>query len=299
MPVLKKSALITVVLALILVFIAGSQACTTPKVNLPVVLFSDYGSGDYRVSQLKGIILDHNANVRLIDASHGVPAFDIPTGAFMLYLAAKEFPGNVVFVVVVNPYTSPEPRYLVLTTNKEQTFVLPDNGLLTYVINYMGIKSLYSIDNGQLFDQPLLELSAERIEGTIGGLISSGYRLQDVGSSITDPVILDIQEPLAVNGQLLGTVVFIDNFGNCVTNISQDTAAQFGLVPGDTIQIQVQPSPIMAKYGTIYSDVPEGKEVAFLNSDLGVVQLSINLGNFAEKYLIRAGSKIAIQKTEL
>jgi len=296
---LKKIGLIIEALSLILVLIAGLSACTEPKTNLPVVLFSDFGSGDYRVSQLKGIILNHNPDARLIDASHGVPAFDIPTGAFMLYMAAKEFPGRVVFVGVIAPYTRPEPRYLVLTTNKDQIFVLPDNGLLTYVINDMGIRSLYSVDNQQLFDQPLAKLSAERIEGTIGALVSSGYRLKDIGAFVTDPVTLDIQKPAVADNQLLGTVIFVDNFGNCVTNISQDAAFNFGLVSGNTIQVQVQQNLITARYGIIYSDVPEGKEVVFVNSNLGVVQLSINMGNFAGNYHLKAGSKIGIRKSVL
>jgi len=265
-------------------------------VNLPVVLFSDFGTGDYRVSQLKGIILSQNTGANLIDASHGVPAFDTSTGAFMLYMAAKEFPGQVVFVAVVNAYSKAEQRYLVLTTNKNQIFVSPDNGLLTYVCDDMGIKSLYSIDNQQLFDQPIAKLSAERIEGTIGGLISSGYRPQDVGSPVTDQEILDIQKPEVADNQLLGTVLFIDNFGNCVTNISQNEVSQFGLSAGDYIQIQ--PGQISARYGNIYSDVAEGKEVVFINSNLDVVQLSINMGNFAKQYNVKAGDKISLQKTQ-
>jgi S-adenosylmethionine hydrolase len=53
---------------------------------------------------------------------------------------------------------------------------------------------------------------------------------------------------------------------------------------------------ITARYGTIYSDVPEGKEIAFVLSNLGVVQLSINLGNFSLTYDLKAGSRIGLQK---
>jgi S-adenosylmethionine hydrolase len=292
-----KPCLVILMLVLILTVIAGPLACTTQKVNLPVVLFSDFGSEDYRVSQLKGIILTHNPDARLIDASHGVPAFDVATGAFMLLMAAREFPGKVVFVAVVDPYTQPQPRYLVLTTNKEQIFVLPDNGLLTYVVRDMGIKSLFSIDNQQLFDQPISGLSAERLEGTIGARVSAGYQLRDIGKPVSNPETLDTQEAAVVDNQLRGTVIFIDNFGNCVTNITKNIALQFGLSPGATVQVQSPQNLITARYGTIYSDVPEGKEIAFVNSNLGVIQLSINMGNYSKTYNLKAGSKIGIQRS--
>jgi S-adenosylmethionine hydrolase len=241
--------------------------------------------------------MNQNPDARLIDASHGVPAFDIPTGAFMLLMAAREFPGDVVFVAVVAPYTRTEPRYLVLTTEKDQIFVLPDNGRGTYVTNEMGIKSLYSVDNAELFSKPIVELSAEHLEGTVGARIATGYKPSDIGAKVTDQVMLDVQEPVVSNGQLLGTVIFVDNFGNCVTNIAASDAVQYGLAAGDSVRIVDSSDSIAARYGTIYSDVPEGKEIVFVNGNLGVVQLSINMGNYAETYNLKAGSQIGIQKT--
>lgn len=294
----KKPGIMILSLLVMFMLLSIPLACTTQRVNLPVVLLSDYGPGDYRVALLKGSILSQNPDARLIDASHGVPAFDIPTGAFMLLMAAREFPGKVVFVAVVDPYSSPGHRYLVLTNDKEQIFVLPDNGLLTYIAREMGVKSLYSIDNQQLFDQPILEVSADRIEGIVGGRLSSGYRVQDIGASVTGYVTLNIQEPEVVNNQLLGTVIFVDNFGNCVTNITEAAAAQFGLTPGDTIQVHDPQKPVAARYGKIYSDVPVGEEIVFVNNNLGVIQLSINLGNYSETHKLKAGSKIGIQKSD-
>lgn len=293
----KYISLILILLFSMVTFISGALGCTSQKeVNIPIVLLTDFGSEDYRVSQLKGIIYNNNPEAKLIDASHSVPAFDIHTGAFILDIAAKEFPENVVFISIIAPYTQPETKYLVLTTKKNQTFVLPNNGLLTYVIKNMGIKTIYQVTNQKLFDKPIKELSAERIQGKIGALVASGYRLQDIGTPLTNPKTLDIQEPTIVDHQLLGAVVYIDHYGNCITNISGKTANEFGVKPGDTIQVKSPQSIVAAKYGTIYSDVPHGEEIAFVNNNLGVVQLSINMGNFAKTYGVTAGTEIEIEK---
>ena len=297
MNMLKKSSLILIPLFLMVTFISGALGCTSQKeANIPIVLLTDFGSEDYRVSQVKGIIHNNNPEARLIDASHSVPAFNIPTGAFILDIAAKEFPENVVFVGVIAPYTQLETKYLVLTTNKNQIFVLPDNGLLTYVIKNMGIKTIYQITNQKLFDKPIKELAAERIQGKIGALIASGYRPQDVGTPLTNFETLDIQEPAIADNRLLGTIVYIDHFGNGITNISEETVNEFGVKLGDTIQVKSQQAMISAKFGAIYTDVPQGKEIIFVNNNLGVVQLSINLGNFASTYGVKAGTKIEIEK---
>lgn len=286
---------ILLLLAIMPVF--GAAGCTSQKeASMPIVLFTDFGSQDYRVSQLKGIIYNNNRESTLIDGSHSIPAFDIHTGAFMLYIAAKEFPQNTVFIGIIAPYAQPETRYLVLTSNKNQIFVLPDNGLLTYVIKNMGIKTLYQVTNQKLFDEPIEQLAAERIQGKIGALVALGYRTENVGIPLANPRTLDIQEPAIVDNKLLGTVIYVDNFGNCVTNISGKTANEFGVKPGDTIQVRSGGSTIPATFGTIYSDVPQGKEIVFVNNNLDMLQLSVNLGNFAKTYNIKAGAKIEIER---
>ena len=295
---MKKISSISVLLFTMFILISGSFGCAPQKeINMPIVLLTDYGSEDYRISQLKGIIYSNNAEARVIDASHSVPAFDIHTGAFVLDISAKEFPEKVVFIAIVAPYTQPVTKYLVLTTDKDQIFVLPDNGLLTYVAKDSEIKSVYEISNQTLFDKPINDLSAERIQGKIGSLISSGYRSSDVGGPLTSFTTLDVQEPAISDRKLLGTVVYVDHFGNAVTNISANTIAEFGVKPGDTVQLKTAENTIPVKFGTIYSDVPQGEEIIFVSNNLGMVQLSINLGNFASTHGVKAGTKIEIDKT--
>ncbi len=279
---IKKVGLILILSLSIVLFISGCSACNVQKeVNMPIVLLTDYGSEDYRISELKGIIYTNNPAARVIDATHSVPAFDIATGAFILDVSANEFPEKVVFIAIIAPYTQPLTRYLVLTTNKSQIFVLPDNGLLTYVVKDMGIKTIYEISNQALFDRPMKDLVAERIQGKVGALIASGYQPNDVGSPLTSFTTLDVQEAAIADHRLLGTIVYIDHYGNAVTNISERTASEFGIKPGDIVQVKGFGNTIPMKFGAIYSDVPQGEEIMFVCNNLGMVQLSINLGNLS------------------
>jgi S-adenosyl-L-methionine hydrolase (adenosine-forming) len=285
-----------VILVLAATFAIAAAGCSNQKINLPVILLTDFGGEDYRVPQLKGIIFNSNPDAKLVDASHDVPSFDIPTGAYILDIAAKEFPGNVIFVAITDPYNQPEIRYIVLTTNRSQVFVAPDNGLITYVAKSQGIKSLCQVTNQQLYDRPLKNLAAERIEGRAAALIATGARPQDFGPALSNPRMLDVQEPQVSGQKLLGTVVYIDHYGNCITNIPGDTAVKFGVNKGDTVQVRTSDKTITAKFGNIYSDVPRGDSIVFVSNNLDVVQLSINLGNFSKTYGINPGTRIEIDK---
>lgn len=294
---MNKIMVASILLLSVVLFISMGTGCTAPKdVNMPVVLLTDFGIEDYRVLQLKGIIFSSNAGARVIDACHSVPAFDIPTGAYMLDIAAKEFPENVVFIAIIAPYTQPAPEYLVLTTAKNQYFVLPDNGLLTYVVKDMGVKEIFRFSNQGLFDRPVKELVAERIQGRLGALIAAGYQPKDMGVPVTAYKTFDVQEPAISGSTLLGTAVYIDHFGNAVTNISRKVADEFGLKPGDPVKISTPRGEVPARFGTIYSDVAQGEEIVFVSNNLDMLQLSINLGDFAGKYGVTAGTKIKIQK---
>lgn len=289
-----KSILLLVVMLLSLSI--GPGCNSRKEVNMPIVVLTDYGAEDYRIAQLKGIIYTNFPQACVIDASHSVPAFDIYTGAFMLDIAAKEFPESVVFIAIVAPYTPPVTEYIVLTNNNNQIFIVPDNMLISLVIKRLGIKTLYRVTNEGLFDKPMRELVAERIQGKIGALIASGHQINDIGTATKDYKVFDIQEPAIAGNKLVGTVIYIDHYGNAVTNIPQKIAAEFGLKPGDTVRIKVIQDEIDAKFGIIYSDVPRGDVIAFVCNNLDMVQLSINLGNFAEVYGVKAGMKVEIDK---
>ena len=291
----SRSSLMVLILLLVVTPVLGA-ACSRTEAGMPIVLFTDFGSEDYRVSQVKGIIYSHNTEARVIDGSHDVPAFDIAGGAFMLDIAAREFPPNTVFVAIIAPYAQEETRYLVLTTNKDQIFVLPDNGLLTYVVDSMGIKSVYQVNNQDLFPSPIEQMAAERIQSRIGVLIAAGYRAEDVGTPLDEPRMLDTQAPAIAGDSLLGTVVHLDQFGNCMTNIAGDLAGEFGIEPGETISVQVAGADISLMFGRIYSDVSVEEDIVFVNNNVDLLQLSVNLGNFAGTHGVEVGARVEISR---
>ncbi|MBN1162092.1 MAG: SAM-dependent chlorinase/fluorinase [Dehalococcoidales bacterium] len=279
---------------LLLPLLLSISGCTVPvNPDMPVVLLTDFGTDDYRVPRLKGVIYDTYPEAQVIDATHGIASFDIAAGAYVLGLTAKEFPGGFVFIAAVGAHTSAGEKSLVLTNNKGQVFVAPDNGMLTYIIKDMGVKTVYEVSNQALFDQPISTLSFHYLLGKVGALIASGYNPADIGPAVTSTVMLDIQEGGITDGKIAGSVVFIDHFGNCLTNIPGETLGEYGLNIGDTVRIVLDGNSIEAKYGENYNDVPTGECVLIINS-LEKVQLSINKGSFAGIYGVKTGIKVEL-----
>ncbi len=289
---MKKLALVILIVALFISFIGCAPSA---KANMPVVLLTDYGNDDYRVPRLKGIIYNTYPDVEIIDATHGITGMDVATGAYILDLTAKEFSSDVVFVAGVGSPASQDVQYLVLLTNKDQIFVAANNGLLTNVINDMGIKKVYSITNKELYDRPESMLSSHYILGRVGALIASGRSLEDVGPEVSNPIMLDIQKSEVIGDILKGSVAFIDHFGSCLTNISSADCAKAGIAVGDTLQVTVNDNKVTMKFGTTYSSVAVGEGVVFINS-LDSLQLSLNSASFASKYNLKTGVKIEIKK---
>jgi len=288
---MKKFVFIALIAVLLISFV-GCAPLT--KDGMPVILLTDYGYDDYRVPRLKGIIYNTYPDVEMIDATHGITGMDVATGAYILDLTAKEFPADVVFMAGVGSPAS-DVQYLVLLTEKDQIFVAANNGLLTNVINDFGIKKLYSITNTDLYDRPENMLSSHYILGRVAALIASGRSLADVGPEVTNPVMLDIQKVTVVNNTVQGSVVFIDHFGSCLTNISGADCALAGLAVGDTLKVTINGQTISAIYGATYSSVAEGEAVAFINS-LDFFQLSRNMASFASTYDLSTGTRVEITK---
>jgi S-adenosyl-L-methionine hydrolase (adenosine-forming) len=270
-------------------------ACVELKNGMPIVLISDFGTDDYRVPRLKGVIYTAFPEAQVIDGTHGIGSVDIAAGAYVLGLTAAEFPEKTVFLAAVGAGSTPDEKTLVVINNKDQYFVVPDNGMITFVAASMGIKKVYAVTNKDWFEKPMAELSSHQILGKAAAMIARGEKAEDAGEEISNPVLLDIKKASIEGGKLTGYVVFIDHFGSCLTNITKADAEAFGLEKGIKIKITVNGKESVSVIGTRYGDVAVGEPVSMVNS-MSILQLSVNKGSFASTSGVKTGMKVEITK---
>ena len=187
-----------------------------------VTLLTDFGTTDYFVGAMKGVILSVSPQARIVDITHEIPPHDIQAGAFTLLAVYKSFPPQTIHVAVVDPGVGSTVRRPVLVVCGEQYFVGPDNGLFSYVCERETHCRVFHLTRERYFRQPLSATFHGRdLFAPVAGALSNGVEPSELGDEIEDYVRL---APLAAqaseDGNLSARIIHIDRFGNCITNIT-------------------------------------------------------------------------------
>lgn len=198
-----------------------------------IALLTDFGDRDTYVGELKGAILTVNPSATLIDITHNVPPQDVHAGAFMLGSAVPAFPMGTVFVAVVDPGVGSDRRPVLVETPKA-TFVGPDNGLFTRVV--------WPDNHGDTADAQFTTVPQDvrawrltnpdywrdHVSNTFHGRDvfapsaahhAAGVPATAMGEPVTSLWRLPFPQPALQAGVVAGEVVYVDHYGNLVTNI--------------------------------------------------------------------------------
>jgi len=249
-----------------------------------ITLLSDFGL--IYPAVMKGVILKINPRANIVDITHTIPNQDIRAGAFILNYTAKYFPNNTVHIAVVDPEVGTSRRAIAIyatSANCKQYFVGPDNGLLIPAVRSFDEFKVYEITNKELLLSTISKTFHGRdIFAPVGAYLSKGIDIEKVGELIKDYVDLDfgkarieLQDEKEI---ICGEVVYIDDFGNIITNIPSDLVFKYFNF-GDTIKIFDQKIPFVQTYGM----VKEGELLATIGSH-GFLEISVNRGS-ATRYL--------------
>ena len=281
----------------ILVLTFSSLAETAP--NGIIGFLTDWGETDYFVGACKGVMLTVEPDLKLVDISHGVTPFDIQEGANTLLYAAREFPAGTVFLAIVDPGVGTERKPLLVVTQNDRYFIAPDNGILTLVINEMGIKKVYEIKNNEYFRPGKIskDFHGRDIFSPVAAHIASGDSVSEVGPELNpkDLVMLPIKKSKVENKTAIGYVVYINQYGNIIVNITQDDFDALGIKVGDDVNVKIGDKTQKIKVGTTYGDVPEGDWVCFIACN-DVLEIAINWGNANEFFQTELNSIVELKK---
>ena len=186
-----------------------------------VTLLTDFGTADYFVGALKGAVLAANPEARVFDITHEVPPYDVEEGAFTLRAAFETFPEGTVHVAVVDPGVGSARRGIAVE-GRGHTFVGPDNGLFGHVYERVRPFKVFHLTNERYFRREVSATFHGRdVFAPVAGALSRGVSAAELGPEVEDYVRLPSAAPERLaGGALAGTVIHIDRFGNCVTNVS-------------------------------------------------------------------------------
>jgi S-adenosylmethionine hydrolase len=190
---------------------------------MPIItLLTDFGSQDYFVSAMKGVILSINPHARIVDITHEIPPQDIRAASFNLLAVYKNFPAGTIHVAVVDPGVG-SARRAVIVQCAGQFFAGPDNGLFSWICEREEISLAVHLTNEKFFSHPVSHTFHGRdIFAPAAAALSNGVALKEFGPTIDDLIQIEslVPRPIA-GGGLAAAIIHIDRFGNCITNLTR------------------------------------------------------------------------------
>jgi S-adenosylmethionine hydrolase len=255
-----------------------------------ITLTTDFGSADWFVGTMKGVILGHQPRAHLVDITHEIPAGDIRAGAFALAVSYRFFPKGTVHVAVVDPGVGSRRRAIAVQT-VNYCFVGPDNGVLSLSLAREEIKAVHQITNEQLFLHPVSNTFHGRdVFAPVAAKLSKGLPLEKVGAPMKAFVKLSWPEPQSTANSIKGEIAYIDHFGNAITNIGNATLASLAEGPREIILRGKR----LCALQPFYQALPLGKPVAVPGSS-GFLELAVNGGSAAKEFHLDVGQAVILR----
>jgi S-adenosylmethionine hydrolase len=188
-----------------------------------ITLLTDFGTQDYFVGAIKGVILSRNPQAQFVDITHDIPPQDVHAGAFNLLSTYRDFSPGTIHLAVVDPGVGSDRRALTIEC-ADQLFVGPDNGLFSWICEQQGQWRAFALTNERFFRQPVSNTFHGRdIFAPVAAALSLGHEPHEFGSELNDIVQLEPLEAKKINDHTIqGRIIHIDRFGNCVTNLTNE-----------------------------------------------------------------------------
>lgn len=280
---------------------------------MPVcTLLTDFGTTDYYVGAVKGVLASRTPGAALVDLGHEVEPGDVEGGAWLLAAAARWYPPGTVHLAVVDPGVGSDRRVLAVGAGG-MAFVGPDNGLLLPAAEAVAAAAggavevravtrddLYLPGPGATFHgrdrfAPVAAhlLGDPRLGAHLQGGGALDARLAELGPAVPDPVRLELPAPRCegpageAGTVLAGRVAWIDRFGNLVTDLPADWLGErpcrAGTAGGAT-----------GHRAGHYREIPPG-EAAVLAGSLGTLELSLDGEPLARRWGVRRGDAVTVR----
>jgi len=250
-----------------------------------ITLTTDFGEKDYFAGAVKGAIYSELSEVRIVDISHSVSPFHISEAAYIIKNAYKSFPKGSIHIIGIDSELTPENKHLAVKLD-EHYFICANNGILSLLASEIVPEKIVEIN---IHDKIQTNFPVLDVFVKVACHISRGGTLEVIGKNIREVKHLKQFEPLinSEKDQILGHVIYIDNYGNVITNISRKLFESVG--KGRDFKISARNVNFSVIYETyshaINFDVEkenrkeeDGKKLAVFNS-AGYIELAIYKSN--------------------
>lgn len=252
---------------------------------MPIVtLTTDFGEKDHYVGAVKGAIYSELENIKIVDISHSISPFHITEAAYIIQNAYRSFPQGTVHIIGIDSELNPENKHIAVRLDGHY-FVCANNGIISMLASEIKPEKIVEINIHDRVESnfPVLDVFVK-----VACHIARGGKLGVIGKTISEiKQLTGIKPVINPEGtQIIGNVIYIDNYGNVVTNITKAFFDKTG--KGRDFKITAR-SVNFTKVFTHYSDAinfdiaaerreEDGKKLALWNSS-NYLELAIYKSN--------------------
>lgn len=273
---------------------AAAEAAQRPA----IVFMTDFGTANDSVAICRAVIYGIDPQVRVTDITHQVTPFSIEEASRFLAGVSPYYPAGTVFLAVVDPGVGTSRKAVIVKSKKGQYFVVPDNGLVTPVLDRDGFASAREITNPAWIIQSAVSSTfhGRDIFSPAAAHLAAGWDFTLAGPEVAELVHLKTKTAAISEKGIDGDIIGLDDpFGSLITDIPADEFKKLGYHLGDKVVVQIDKKPVTLPYVKTFMDVSVGDSLLYFDSR-GRVAIAVNQGNYSRKFNITPPASIFIPK---
>ncbi len=184
-----------------------------------ITLTTDFGEKDYFAGATKGAIYSELPDVKIVDISHSVSPFNIPEAAYIIQNAYNSFPKGTIHIIGIDSEINPENKHIAIKLD-DHYFICANNGIMSMICSEIAPEKIVEIN---IHDKIQTSFPVLDVFVKVACHIARGGTLEVIGKSISEikPIKNIVPYINDDKTQIVGSIIYVDNYGNVVTNIKR------------------------------------------------------------------------------
>lgn len=277
---------------------ALKEVSPSPAKKPVIVFMTDFGTANDAVAICKAVITGIAPDARIMDITHQVTPYQIEEASRFLYGVTPYYPSGTVFLAVIDPGVGTSRKAVIVKSKKGQFFVVPDNGLVSAVIERDGLEGAREISNQNWMIQAAVSSTfhGRDIFSPAAAHLAEGWDYTIAGPEVAQLVRLSQKTAKVDDRGVTGDIVGLDDpFGSLVTDITREDFESLGYVLDDKITVRINNRPVTLPFVKTFMNVPVGESLLYIDSR-GRLGIAVNQGNYSKKFAIDPPGTIFIPR---
>jgi len=260
-----------------------------------ITFLTDFGVQDDYAGVCRGVMKRIAPDSQIINITHGIGPMAVTEGALMMARAIPYMPVGV-HLAVVDPGVGGSRRAIAIRSHEGRHYVGPDNGLLTLAVPRDQIDTARHLTNPRYhLEHVSRTFHARDVFAPVAAHLAAGVEIEDLGEEL-DPVSLvyvQLPEPWVSSAGIRARVLIVDRFGNLQLNLTRAHVEEFGVEPGDRVELRFDLDPYYAVVAETYAQASRGELMVYEDS-YGAFAIAISGGNASELTGAGPGDEVRI-----